>query len=164
MSQKTAIGKLNMQNKLPLKELLFCFLCVGVVAISGALFKPGEWYVALNKPFWTPPNLVFPIAWTLLYLMIAIAGAYIFAGTSSLLKQLWVMQLVFNGLWSWLFFGQHWVLAGMLDIVLLLVTIAWLVWRSFASITVAAWLLVPYLAWVAYASTLNLGIYVLNPH
>lgn len=153
-----------MHNKLFLKTLIFCFLAVCVVAISGALFKPGVWYDALSKPFWTPPKLVFPIAWTILYLMIAVAGTFIFDGPFRTLKQLWILQLVLNGLWSWLFFGQHWMLPGMLDMVLLLGTIAWLVWLAFSRIRIAGWLLLPYLVWVAYASTLNLGMYVLNPH
>jgi tryptophan-rich sensory protein len=94
--------------------------------------------------------------------MIAVAGAFIFEGTFRTLKQLWILQLVLNGFWSWLFFGRHWVMIGMLDITLLLATIVWIVWLAFSRIRVAAWLLIPYLCWVAYASTLNLGIYVLN--
>ncbi len=151
-----------MQTKFSIR--VFCFLAVGVTALSGALFKPGAWYASLVKPFWTPPNLVFPIAWTVLYLMIAVAGVLLFEGSVRILKQLWVLQLALNGFWSWLFFGQHWVLLGMLDMVLLLVTIAWLAVLAFSRNLVAAWLLVPYLAWVAYASTLNLGIYILNGH
>ena len=151
-----------MHAKLSIKPLVFCFLTVGAVAISGAWFKPGVWYEVLNKPFWTPPDLVFPIAWSILYLMIAIAGAFVFAGPYRTLKQLWMLQLILNGLWSWLFFGQHFLLLGMLDIVLLLASIAWLVWLSFSRVRVAAWLLIPYLAWVGYASTLNMGLYILN--
>ncbi len=151
-----------MQTKFSIR--VFCFLAVGVTALSGALFKPGAWYASLVKPFWTPPNLVFPIAWTVLYLMIAVAGVLLFEGSVRILKQLWVLQLALNGFWSWLFFGQHWVLLGMLDMVLLLATIAWLAVLAFSRNLVAAWLLVPYLAWVAYASTLNLGIYILNGH
>lgn len=152
-----------MQAKLSIKALVFCFLVVAAVAISGAWFKPGLWYEALNKPFWTPPKQVFPIAWTILYLMIATAGAFVFASPFKILKQLWILQLILNGLWSWLFFGRHGVLLGMIDIVLLLASIAWLVWLAFSRIRVVAWMLIPYLAWVGYASTLNLGIYVLNP-
>ena len=151
-----------MQVKLSLKALVLCSLAVAAVAISGAWFKPGIWYEALNKPFWTPPNLVFPIAWTILYLMIALAGAFVFSGPFKALKQLWMLQLLLNGLWSWLFFGRHWVLPGMIDIVLLLASIGWLTWLAFPRIRIAAWLLLPYLLWVGYASTLNLGIYVLN--
>lgn len=150
-----------MQTKLSIR--VFCFLAVGATAITGALFKPGAWYASLTKPFWTPPNQVFPIAWTLLYLMIAMAGVLLFAGSFKILKRLWMLQLALNGFWSWLFFGQHWMLLGMLDMILLLATIAFLVALAFPRIRTAAWLLVPYLVWVAYASTLNLGIYLINP-
>ncbi|MDE2342569.1 MAG: tryptophan-rich sensory protein [Betaproteobacteria bacterium] len=149
-----------MQTKYSIR--LFCFLAVGVTALSGALFKPGAWYATLVKPFWTPPNLVFPIAWTALYLTIAVVGILLFEGPFRILKWLWVLQLALNGLWSWLFFGQHWILFGMLDMILLLVTIGWLAVLAFPRNRVAAWLLVPYLVWVSYASTLNLGIFVLN--
>jgi benzodiazapine receptor len=151
------------KNKISITSLVFSFLCVGLTALSGASFLPGNWYATLNKPFWTPPNIVFPIAWTLLYLMIAVAGAFIFQGSNRQLKILWVLQLLLNGLWSWLFFGRHLVLIGMIDIIMMLVSIAWLVWLSFSRIRVVALLLLPYLAWVAYASTLNLGIFILNP-
>ncbi len=152
-----------MQNRLKLKTLPFCFLAVGAVALSGMAFKPGAWYASIAKPFWTPPNLVFPVAWTILYILIAVAGAILFSQPDRTQKLLWVMQLGFNGLWSWLFFGRHWVLPGFLDMLLLLATIAWLV-RRVSDSRIAAWLLAPYLVWVAYASTLNLGIYLLNPH
>ena len=151
-----------MQTKFSIR--VFCFLAVGATATTGALFKPGPWYAALIKPAWTPPNLVFPIAWTILYLIITVVGVLIFEGSSRILKQLWVLQLALNGCWSWLFFGQHWMLLGMLDMVLLLATIARLVASAFSRIRAVAWLLVPYLAWVGYASTLNLGIYLMNSH
>lgn len=151
-----------MQTRISIRT--FCFLAVGATAATGALFKPGAWYNALIKPFWTPPNLVFPIAWTLLYLMIAVAGVLLFEGSFRILKRLWILQLALNGLWSWLFFRQHWMLLGMLDMIMLLATIASLVALAFSRIRSAAWLLVPYVVWVAYASTLNLGIYLMNSH
>lgn len=144
-------------------SLLPFLLIVAAVAASGAQFMPGEWYAQLAKPFWTPPNWVFGPVWTMLYVMIAVAGWLIFAGSDKGLKALWVVQLVFNGLWSWLFFGLHRPLLGLIDILAMLACIASLVVLSRRSSRPVMWLMLPYLVWVSYATTLNAGIWLLNP-
>ena len=152
-----------MPKRSPYFSLLFFILLVAIVALSGVQFQPGAWYLQLQKPFWTPPGWLFPPVWTALYLMIAIAGWRIFAGTSRILKALWLVQLVLNGLWSWLFFGLHQTGLGLIDIFAMLTAIAALVLVSRGLDRRVSWLLTPYLVWVAYASTLNLAIYLLNP-
>ena len=140
--------------------LLICLALVGAVAMSGVHFQPGPWYAALHKPFWTPPNALFPPVWTALYLMMAVAGWLIFSGRDDVLKGLWIAQLGFNALWSWLFFGLHRTDLGLVDIAALLIAIAVIVVRSRSR--PVAWLMAPYLVWVAYASTLNAAIHVMN--
>ena len=151
-----------MLNKSRLFKLLFFILLVAGVALSGVQFRPGAWYMALQKPFWTPPGWLFPPVWTVLYGMIAVAGWRIFAGTSRFLKALWLTQLVLNGLWSWLFFGMHQTGLGLIDICAMLAAIATMVAISRRIDRNSAWLLTPYLIWVGYATTLNLAIYLMN--
>ena len=152
----------------PVKQsylLLAVFMViVFAVAAVGWFYKPGDWYVALWKPAWTPPNWVFGPVWTVLYVLIGIAGWMIFSRPSpSSAKYLWVSQLILNALWSWLFFGLHNTLLALLDIVALVACIAVLIIVSYQRQRMVSWLLLPYLAWVAYASTLNAAIAFGNP-
>lgn len=139
---------------------------VGVVAAAasfGAIFKPGPWYAALVKPPWTPPNWVFGPVWTALYVMIAVAGWLVWRSDErGRALRLWIAALVLNAAWSWLFFGQHWIGAALADIVLLLVAIMAFARAAWPVNRLASALFWPYLAWVAYATTLNGAIWVLN--
>lgn len=144
--------------------LVLFVLIVSGVALSGTHFQPGEWYAHIEKPGWTPPNWLFPPVWSALYLMIAVAGWLIFSGSNRTLKILWVIQLVLNGLWSWLFFGMHRTGLGLIDILAMLACIAVLVSTSFKTSRAVSWLMMPYLIWVGYASTLNAAIYLQHPN
>ncbi len=152
-----------MADRRSILMLLLFVLIVAAVAMSGAQFQPGEWYAHLAKPGWTPPNWLFPLAWSALYLMIAVAGWLLFSGTDLTLKLLWVIQLVLNGLWSWLFFGLHLTGLGLVDILAMFGCIAALLVLSRKRAMAVSWLMAPYLVWVGYASTLNAAIYLLNP-
>lgn len=140
---------------------VFIILVAGI-AMSGMHFQPGAWYAGLAKPFWTPPDWLFPPVWGVLYLMIAVAGWLIFIGSNPWIKVLWLTQLVLNGLWSWLFFGLHRTGLGLIDMVALLLSIAALFAMALPRQRSVSWLIGPYLAWVAYALSLNAAIYVLN--
>ncbi len=146
--------------------LLVVFLAVvALAASSGVMFRPGEWYAALAKPPWTPPDWVFGPVWTVLYVFIAIAGWIIFSlpGTR-LARGLWVAQLALNALWSFLFFGLQSTWLALADIVALMVCISFLMYVADTVSRTAMWLLAPYLAWVGYAFTLNAAIVLGNPH
>lgn len=141
-------------------------LAVAAVSATGSRFRPGEWYAALTLPAWTPPAWVFPVAWTLLYLAIAVAGWLLWrlrGPGSGVGRTLWLLQLLLNGLWSWLFFGQHWVGVALLDLGGLVATVALLTVWSWSRCRWAAGLLLPYLAWLLYAKSLNAAILLLNP-
>lgn len=142
--------------------LILFFLIVAAVAASGVQFRPGQWYEQLQKPFWTPPNWVFPPVWSILYVMIAVSGWMIFSASKPTLKVLWIAQLVFNGLWSWLFFGMHRTGLGLADILALFSCIFALLLLSRKTSPAVAWLTLPYLFWVGYATTLNAAILLLN--
>lgn len=141
-------------------------LIVAAVASSGATFQPGIWYALLTKPAWTPPNAVFPVAWTLLYLLVAIAGWRAWRRCRGSLRRIafsiYGLQLCLNLAWSWLFFGRHWIALGLIDMLLLVAAITLNI-RWFRMIDAwSARLLMPYLLWVLYAATLNAGILWLN--
>lgn len=144
--------------------LIAFLLLVAVAASAGSLFMSGDWYAALHKPAFTPPNLVFPIAWTLLYLAMAVAAWRVWrrAGVDAALW-VWAAQLVANALWSWIVFGRHALFWGLVDIVVLLVLIAAATAMFFRRDRIAGWLMLPYLGWVAFATLLNAALWHLNP-
>jgi len=145
-----------------LSLLSFMLICFAVFAFGG-LFQPDDWYLALNKAPWTPPNIAFPIVWSLLYIMIAIAGWQLFNSNNRGLFTLWCAQLFFNGLWSWLFFGEHWSGAGLLDLILIDILVINLALKARrANVTLDAVLLLPYIAWLLLATSLNAYIVFAN--
>jgi tryptophan-rich sensory protein len=121
-----------------------------------------EWYPHLVKSPATPPAVVFPIAWSILYLLIAIsAGTMLVRGDMSVLR-LWLLQLLLNFLWSVCFFALRSPLAGLLVILALDVTVfAYIVYAA-SRRAVAAWLFVPYLLRLVFATYLNGYIYMNN--
>jgi tryptophan-rich sensory protein len=139
-----------------------CFLA----ALTGVWFPPGPWYERLKKPWWRPPNWLFAPVWTVLYVMMAIAGWLIwrqvgFAGAGLTLAA-YLLQLALNAAWTPLFFGLRRPDLGFFNIVLLWLSIVATI-VLFAPISVAAaLLLVPYLAWVMFAGALNFALWRLN--
>lgn len=138
---------------------------VGLAASFGALFMPGPWYEALNKPALTPPGWIFPPVWTALYLVIAVAGWLAWSNVAGSMHPAviaWGSQLVVNALWSWIFFGLENAGLALLDILVLLLLILAFMRYAFPVSRSAALLFVPYALWVGFAAYLNLGIVVLN--
>lgn len=139
-------------------------LLVVATAASGGIFKPGQWYEALRKPGWTPPNWVFPVVWTTLYIMIAIAGWLVWEQAGfGLAFILWLLQLVANFLWSALFFGMRRMDLALIDSLLMWVLIAAFIVVALPLSVWAAVLFIPYLAWVTVAAMLNRAVMRLNP-
>lgn len=135
-------------------------------AMSGAFFRPGAWYEQLAKPAWGPPNWLFAPAWTFFYICIAIAGWLVWRSIDLPLARLalaaWVLQIVLNACWPGIFFGLHKMGWAFAELVVLWVSIAATV-SLFAQVSgTATLLLLPYLAWVTFASALNLSLWQLN--
>ncbi len=138
-------------------------LAVGLAAAFGATYRPGDWYLSLAKPSWTPPNSVFGPVWTLLYIMIAIAGWLVWrqsAMSSAMIA--WLVALVLNAAWSYLFFGRQQIGAALVDIAALWCAIAAFIVLARGLSPLASLLFVPYLLWVSFASALNAAIWRLN--
>lgn len=145
-------------------SLLVFAAAVFLVACSGAIFKPGAWYDGLEKPAWTPPDWAFPVVWSILYLMIAVAGWLVWGQTGwSMALSIWIAQLVLNGAWSWLFFGMKRMDLAFVDVSLLWLSIAGFIILAWPISTTAALLFLPYLAWVSIAAALNLTVWRMNP-
>ncbi len=140
------------------------FSLVFLVAMSGAIFKPGPWYETLDKPSWTPPNWMFPVVWSALYVMIAVAGWRVYreAGLVMLPFAVYLLQLALNAAWSALFFGIRRADLAYVDVVALWIAVAVNIALFLPIDPVAGWLLVPYLVWVTIASCLNFSVWRRN--
>ena len=145
--------------------IALCALVGGLGAIASV--KAQEFYGQLDQPAWAPPAGVFGPVWTLLYIGMAVAAWLVWRergwGRARGALGLFVVQLAFNALWSWLFFAWHRGALAFADIVLLLALIVATI-AAFARIRrAAAWLLVPYLAWVSFATALCFSVWQRNP-
>ena len=141
------------------------FLCACAAAgTTGGMFQPGEWYRSLNKPSWTPPDWLFPVAWTTLYLCMSAAGARV-AGMegSGLALALWSLQIALNTLWTPVFFGLQKMRAGLAVLSALCLAVFACMIALWDVDWLAGVLFLPYLAWVSTAGALNLSVIRLNP-
>jgi benzodiazapine receptor len=142
---------------------IFLAACFAAGA-TGALFPPGKWYEDLNKPTWTPPNWLFPVAWTTLYLLMAGAGARAAVSPdNSVAMALWALQIALNGLWTPVFFGLRRIRLGLVVLVGLWIAVFCGMIALWQVDWLAGLMFVPYLAWVTVAGALNLSVMRLNP-
>jgi benzodiazapine receptor len=141
----------------------FLVLTLGGGTLIGLATLPGEWYAGLAKPPFNPPNWIFAPVWTLLYVLIAVAGYRSWQrGPRAPATTLWFVQLALNFLWSPVFFGLHRPAAALAIVAALLVAILAFIVVSWRGDRVAALLFAPYAAWVAFATLLNAAIVALN--
>jgi translocator protein len=152
---------------LPFITSLAITLAIGFVASIFTRPEIDGWYATLKKPSFNPPNLAFPLTWTILYILIAISAYLVWkqrnlAVAYRITAGIYFIQLLLNFFWSIVFFGMHQVFAALVIIILLWISIIFNIrWFGKFSKT-AAWLLAPYLLWVSFAGLLNLNIYLLN--
>lgn len=152
------------------KIIVTVAICLAVGYFSGIETRSAilDWYPTLVKPSFNPPNWVFAPVWTLLYIMMGVAAGLVwdrFSFDKGAVKKalvFFVIQLVLNAIWSYLFFGLHNPMLAGLEIILL-----WLmIYETYFQFTkinkVAGYLLVPYLVWVAFAAVLNASVWWLN--
>lgn len=165
----------------PLSFILICLLA----GAFGSLFTTSaipDWYASLNKPSFNPPGWLFGPVWTILYILMGIAGYLISESSEKKLKKIkkvqsffdkftlkkrdvmiifWV-QLGLNALWSYLFFGMKNPLIALIDIILLWITILLFILTSNKLSKLASALFYPYIVWVSFATVLNASILYLN--
>lgn len=156
------------QKKLWISLILFVLLTFLIQVIGGFWTRESitTWYPTLVKPSWNPPSFVFGPVWTVLYVMIAISGWLIYQAEESHKRNtaliLYGIQLSLNFIWSFLFFSLRSPGLGMIDIILLCFVLGLTIIKAWSVRPLAALLLIPYLMWVMYATTLNIAIWLLN--
>jgi|TARA_R110000796_G_scaffold99563_2_gene207724 tryptophan-rich sensory protein len=142
-------------------------LTIGFLSSFATQSSVNDWYLELNKPSFNPPNWIFAPVWTVLYIMMGVAAGIVWAKG---FYHIWVktalyhfgIQLLFNALWSIIFFGFKNPFAALLVILALLVLLIFTIkWFKVVSQT-AALLLIPYLLWVCFATALNYKIWEMN--
>ena len=144
------------------KFLAAIVVCEGA-GILGSIFtinSVNTWYTTLNKPFFNPPSSIFGPVWTILYFMMSIS-LFLAWEKKANLKWFWI-QLALNALWSILFFGLQNPLLALVEIVLLWIAILMTIKSFWNKNRKSAYLLIPYLVWVTFATILNLSIVFLN--
>jgi len=154
-------------NVLKLIASLAVVLAAGGIGSLATTKAIPTWYQALKKPSFNPPDWLFGPAWTLLYLLMAVAAFLVWkqgfgAPGVKLALAVFLVQLVLNALWSILFFGLRSPLTGLVDIVALWLAILATIVLFFQVSTAAGILLLPYIGWVTFAALLNAAILRLN--
>lgn len=140
-------------------------LAAGGIGSLATIPNIPSWYAGLDKPPLLPPNEVFGPMWTFLYILIGIALALVIIRKASDKKQAYIwfsVQLALNTLWSVVFFGLHqpWIAAVIIVALIGSIIMTALKFRKIAPMTF--WMLAPYLAWVCFATYLNIGVAILN--
>ena len=141
----------------------FLVLVMGGGLAIGFLTAPGVWYAGLAKPSFNPPGWVFAPVWTVLYVLIAVAGWRTWCqDPRKWSMRLWWVQLALNFAWPPVFFFAHQVGLALVVILLLLSAILIFIATCWRSDPLTSWLFSPYAAWVGFASLLNGSIFALN--
>lgn len=154
------------------KDIVRLVISVGVCLLAGVIGSVftissiPTWYAALNKPFFSPPDWLFGPVWTILYILMGLALYLIWRAPKDKKTNealiLFGAQLFVNVIWSIIFFGFQSTIGGMLAIVILLLLILLTTFQFYKIDKRAAYLMVPYLLWVSFASVLNIAVYLLN--
>lgn len=153
-----------------LKIIAALIVCLSVGYSASVVTRPSieTWYVTLEKPIFNPPNWIFMPVWTLLYIFMAVAAGLVWdkikVQSEEVKKALlfFLIQLILNAIWSYLFFGLKNPMLALVEIILLWLMI-YETYLKFIKINkISGYLLIPYLAWVAFAAILNASIWWLN--
>jgi benzodiazapine receptor len=144
------------------------FISFIVASLGGlASVSAGDFYAELARPSWAPPAWLFGPVWTLLYIIMAVASWLVWGSDvfneAKVALSFYLLQLVFNTLWSWLFFYLHMGLWAFVDIIFLWVCLVIVIFLFLKISVVAGVLMFPYLLWVSFAAMLNYSIWKLNP-
>ena len=119
----------------------------------------------INKPNFSPPGYIFPIVWTILYILMGISSYIVYNSKSSKKDEaivIYGLQLLVNMLWTFFFFNLKWYLFSFIWIILLIVLVSVMIYRFVKINKLSGYLQIPYLVWLVFASILNLSIYILN--
>ena len=149
-----------------IKTLIISIIIPIAVGIIGSLLGNSSMgFESINKPSFTPPGIIFPIVWTILYILMGISSYLIYISsnkdkTNSL--RIYALQLIVNMLWTFFFFNLKWYLFSFIWIILLIVMVSTMIYKFFKINKTAGYLQIPYLIWLIFAAILNFSIYILN--
>ena len=143
------------------KSILIPVIVGGVV---GIIISPFMDYTMLEKPFLSPPSIVFPIVWTILYILMGISYGILKSKNliDEEISKIYYLQLIINALWSIFFFVFKWRLFSFIWILLLIIAVIYMIIKFYEKDKLAGLLQIPYLLWLVFASYLNLFVYLLN--
>ncbi len=152
--------------KINIRKLIVSILIPVILGgIVGLLTSAGDNYKDLIQPSFAPPSILFPIVWTILYILMGISS-YIISESNSYLKNealfIYYVQLVVNLLWSFIFFTLGWYFVAFIWIIFLIVLVILMIKRFYSISKFSAFIQIPYLLWLIFASILNLSIFILN--
>ena len=147
--------------KVYIKSILLPVIVGGVV---GLIIAPSMDYGELKQPPLSPPSIVFPIVWTILYILMGISQGILKSKNLDTYEtnQIYYWQLGFNALWSIFFFTLKWRLFAFIWIIVLAILVILMIIRFYRRDKLAGLLQIPYILWVLFASYLNISIYILN--
>ncbi|RZK51883.1 MAG: tryptophan-rich sensory protein [Pedobacter sp.] len=160
----------NEKSKFQFLPFIICIalpICIGFVGSLLTMESVKTWYTTINKPSFNPPNGIFGPVWTSLFILMGIASYLVWKQRKTAINYntaatLYLVQLVFNLGWSFLFFYQQQIGMALVEIIILLVLIIATAITFYKINKVAGWLFVPYILWVSFASYLTYSIYILN--
>lgn len=147
-------------------NLIISILIPLATGILSSLFSGNMSYTAFNKPSFAPPAFLFPIVWTILYILMGVSSYIIYSSDSAEKEKAlttYKLQLMFNFFWSILFFGFSQYLFAFIWLIALIILIAVMICQFYKISPLAAYLQIPYLLWCLFAAYLNYTIYMLNP-
>ncbi|MCP5369225.1 MAG: tryptophan-rich sensory protein [Rickettsiaceae bacterium] len=159
---------MNLASKNYISLITWVVILVLIGSIIGSLTKTevNTWYSTLSRSPFTPPNYVFPIAWTILYIIIAICGFIIWRQQSSrtlkIIKNLYMLQLILNWSWTPLFFYYHLIGFSLISLAVMDIIVVTIIFFSYNNIRSVSLLMIPYLLWLLFATYLNFYIWQYN--
>jgi translocator protein len=151
-----------------IKLIVSLFLPLSVGAVAGMFTSQAVpiWYASLNRPSFSPPNWVFGPVWTTLYILLGISFFLIWKENPTRERNLAIkvfsIQMLLNFAWSFLFFYFNLIGVALIEIILLWISISLMIYLFYKIKPLAAYLNIPYLLWVSFATILNAGYYLLN--
>jgi benzodiazapine receptor len=159
----------TMRNRKTFNIVVAILICLAVGFLSGIVTAESveTWYRTLAKPSFNPPNWIFAPVWTVLYIMMGISAGLIYNKGIKRKEVVYALkfflaQLILNGIWSILFFGFQSPFIAFVEVVFLWVVLLFTIIYFYRIHRPAAYLLVPYMLWISFASVLNFSIWILN--
>lgn len=146
-------------------KLIISIVICQLAGIIGSFFtikSVSNWYLTLNKPFFSPPNWLFGPVWIFLYFLMGVALFLVWKKRNKKALTFFGVQLFLNAFWSIAFFGLKSPLFGLIIIIILWILILLTIIKFFKVSKPAAWLLIPYILWVSFATVLNFSLLILN--